>query len=93
MPEDVASNEGLGHVHVAGVKAMGHFSGPELREARSGRTEGKPLAPAPGRRASRLERCGAGAGRRCVRADGYVSAERAREYGLEQWSPACARET
>jgi hypothetical protein len=26
----------LGHVHVAGVRAMRHFSGRHLREARSG---------------------------------------------------------
>ena len=32
--------EGLGHVHVAGVQAIGHFSGAAWRQARSGRTEG-----------------------------------------------------
>ena len=41
MPEDVASNEGLGHVAVAGVKAMQHFSGQAWRVARIGLAEDK----------------------------------------------------
>ena len=36
-----SSNKVLGHVRVAGVETMGHCSGAALREARSGRTEGR----------------------------------------------------
>jgi len=41
LPEDVASNEGLGHAPVAGVKAMRDSNGQAWRVARSGLREGK----------------------------------------------------
>ena len=79
MPEDVASNEGLGHAQVAGVKAMRHFSGAACRVARSRPWQRQAWALASARRAGRPDRRGGGVGLRCECEDAFVQPERARE--------------